>query len=164
MITKTIIITLISILLVFIIINMIGRFISRSGKKQLLDGEGLQTEMFAAKEWIVASLNASGYEVDYSLESLIEIDRFFDEQNRPKGILSQHTGRIIFALGVYLGETVIANFGGNWVLDNCKSEIEIKLRVNNGKEIFPGIKVMERYQYGKANSLYAYGQNLCKNK
>ena len=164
MITKTIIITLISILVIFLIINIIGGAVSQSGKKQLLDGEELQTEMSAAKEWIVASLNASGYEVDYSLESLIEIDRFFDEQNRPRGILSQHTGRIIFALGVYLGETVIANLGGSWVLDNCKSEIEIKLRLDNGKEIFPGIKVMEKYQYGKVNSLYAYGQNLCKIK
>jgi len=34
-----------------------------------------------ASAWIVSALASSGYKADFSLESLREIDRFFDEQS-----------------------------------------------------------------------------------
>jgi len=33
-----------------------------------------------ASDWVTKALNSSGYKADYSLESIKEIDRFFDEQ------------------------------------------------------------------------------------
>ncbi|WP_455714891.1 hypothetical protein [Anaerosporobacter sp.] len=39
----------------------------------------LEEDIFSAAEWVVRALNSSGYKVDYSLESMRELDRFFDE-------------------------------------------------------------------------------------
>lgn len=128
----------------------------------VLDSEELEKEMIAAKQWITASLEASGYKVDFSLESLNELERFFDEQNTPRGILARHTGRIIFAIAVYLGETLIANIGGKWLINECKNEMEIKVKLSDGSIIFPGQKVVERYQKKRAFNLYEYGKNLRK--
>lgn len=58
------------------------------------------------------TLNSSGYKADYSLDSMKEIDRFFDEQNTPFGILSKNRGQILFSLGSYVEQTAIKLYGG----------------------------------------------------
>ena len=139
---------------------VIIRIISNSSKKQTLDIEVLKNDIATAKEWIKEALISSNYQADFSIESLKDIDRFFDEQNKEDGILSQNTGRILFALGVYVGETIISNYGGQWDLENCDSEMSIKIKVNDETILFPVLRVMSRYQYGNANSIYVYGSNL----
>jgi hypothetical protein len=60
---------------------------------------------------ISRALSQSGYNADFSLESLKEIDRFFDEhvtsgKAKPGGLLSQELGSRLFALGSYVGEVI----------------------------------------------------------
>ncbi len=141
---------------------VIIRIVSNSPKKQTFDKEALKKDIVTAKEWIKAALESSGYRADFSIESLKDIDRFFDEQNKDEGILSQNTGRILFALGVYVGETIIANYGGQWDLSNCNSETSIKVKLNEKTELFPVVRVMSRYDFGNVSSIYAYG--CCVNK
>ena len=43
----------------------------------------LAQDIPVAADWVAGALNASGYRADYTLESMKELDRFFDEQNRP---------------------------------------------------------------------------------
>lgn len=43
------------------------------GKKE----PSLEDDIRSASEWVVRALNVSGYNADYSLESMKEIDRFF---------------------------------------------------------------------------------------
>ena len=136
---------------------VIIKIASNSPKKQSLDIESLKKDIVTAKEWIKTALESSGYQADFSLESLRDIDRFFDEQNKDDGILSQNTGRILFALGVYVGETIISNYGGQWDLNDCKSKTSISVRVDENIVLFPVIRVMARYEYGTANSIYTYG-------
>lgn len=138
-------------------IVVIIRIVSNSPKKQSLDKESLNKDVATAKEWIKTALESSGYQADFSIESLKDIDRFFDEQNKDDGILSQNTGRILFALGVYVGETIISNYGGQWDLSDCKSETSISVRVDENTVLFPVIRIMARYKHGNANSIYAYG-------
>lgn len=59
----------------------------------------LKQDINAAKDWIVLALQSLGYRADFSLESLKEIERFFDEQNRPGGLLSENQGQRLFAIG-----------------------------------------------------------------
>lgn len=139
---------------------VIIRIVSNSPKKQKIDKEALKNDIVTAKEWIKEALISANYQADFSLESLKDIDRFFDEQNNENGILSQNTGRILFALGVYVGETIISNFGGAWDLEDCDSEKSIKIKVNDETVLFPILRVMARYQYGSANSIYTYGKKL----
>jgi hypothetical protein len=37
--------------------------------------------IFASADWISRALQSSGYRADFSVESLREIDRFFDEHS-----------------------------------------------------------------------------------
>jgi len=54
---------------------------------------------------------SSGYCADFSIDSLRDIDRFFDEHSRkgevvPGGLLAERFGSRIFAIGSYVGETI----------------------------------------------------------
>ena len=52
----------------------------------------LMEDIATASDWVVRTLNSSGYKADYTLESMRENDRFFQEQNTPTGLLSQNRG------------------------------------------------------------------------
>lgn len=78
----------------------------------------LLEDIHIAADWIVKALNYSGYKADYSLESMKEIDRFFDEQSSATGRIAKNTGSILFALGSYVGETAIKLYGGEWITDD----------------------------------------------
>jgi hypothetical protein len=54
-------------------------------------------DVAAAAEWMAKALNSSGYRADFSITSLKELDRFFDEHSsdgkpKPGGLLSEATG------------------------------------------------------------------------
>ena len=110
------------------------------GKKK----PSLEEDIHSACEWVVNALNVSGYNADYSLESMKELDRFFDEQSGEGGILSRNRGQIIFAVSSYIGK---------W---SGSDEINMSVELNNGTIIFPTQKVMKRYQNGSEDSIYAY--------
>lgn len=126
----------------------------------------LLQDIYYSSEWIVTALNSSGYKADYSLESMKEIDRFFDEQNTPTGILSKNRGQILFALGSYIGQTVIKLYGGKWITDDHDPEGELKIAVDldNGSTIWPAIRCMKRYTNGREDSIYDYVWVLDKGK
>ena len=58
----------------------------------------LMNDIQVASNWVVEALNESGYHVEYDVDSLKEIDRFFKEENKPGGILSKNVGQILFGL------------------------------------------------------------------
>lgn len=118
----------------------------------------LEEDIHSACEWVVTALNSSAYKADYTLESMKEIDRFFDEQSGENGIISKGRGRIIFAIGSYIGETVIRLFGGKWLTDDSdpQGEITAAVQLDNGTVIFPMQRVIKRYQNGSEDGIYAY--------
>lgn len=118
----------------------------------------LKEDIRLASDWVVKALNSSGYKADYSLESMKEIDRFFDEQSSEKGILSRNRGNILFSLGSYIGETAIRLYGGEWNTDDNdpQGEINIYVRLANGTIMWPVIRCMKRYEMGGEESIYAY--------
>lgn len=133
--------------------GLLGKLFGKKEKKNTL-----KQDILLASEWVVKALNSSGYAADYSLESMKEIDRFFDEQNTPSGILAQNRGQIIFALGAYVGQTAIKLYGGEWIADDNdpNGEIGISVRLADGSTIWPVIKCMKRYESGAEESIYAY--------
>lgn len=118
----------------------------------------LAQDIPAASEWIAEALTSSGYKADYSLESMEEIDRFFEEQGVPGGVIPTNLGSIIFALGAYIGQTAIKLYGGEWITDDKDPEGEVKIavRLANDTMLWPVIKCMKRYQNGQEDSIYAY--------
>ena len=110
----------------------------------------LEHDIKASCEWVIRALNSSGYKADYTLESMKEVDRFFDEQNTPDGILSNNRGQILFALASYIGETVIKLYGGRWVIDedDPDNEINMAVQTSSGKVLWPAKRCMKRYTNG----------------
>lgn len=114
-------------------------------------------------EWIAKALNSSGYRADFSLESLREVDRYFDDQTldgkaRDEGLLSQKLGQRLFALGAYCGEVIRRGAGGTWQggTPGPQAEIDLALLLLNGSTLYPVQRAMKRYQNGTEDSLYAY--------
>lgn len=109
----------------------------------------LEEDIHLASDWVVKALNSSGYKADYSLESMKEIDRFFDEQSSETGLLSKNRGEILFGLASYIGE---------WNTDDSdpQGEIHISVKLADGTVIWPVIRCMKRYEHGSEESIYAY--------
>ena len=124
----------------------------------------LEQDIKASCEWVIRALNSSGYKADYTLDSMKEVDRFFDEQNTPDGILSKNRGQILFALASYIGETVIKLYGGKWVIDedDPNNEINMAVQTSSGKVLWPAKRCMKRYTNGAEDSIYAYVYTLNK--
>ncbi|MFR7592402.1 MAG: hypothetical protein ACLUVC_13245 [Longibaculum sp.] len=131
-------------------------FFKKKKKTTLL--EDIQT----SSKWVSEALISSGYHADYSMESLKELDRFLKEENKPGGILSKGVGQKLFALGSYVGEVFIKQYGGHWETDDNDRQGEIKITVVLDNEItfYPVISVMKCYDNCEENSLYALSQAI----
>ena len=125
----------------------------------------LLQDIMTSKDWIAMALNSSNYAADFSINSFKEIDRFFDEQNTPDGIINRNRGQILFALGAYIGEVIISVCGGEWLTDDNdpQGEVNIAVRLKDGTIIFPVQRAMKRYMNGKEDSIYDYGYILSQN-
>ena len=150
------------ILMIASAVLLVVRLLSAGKNEKTFRRETLRDDMEKAHAWIVEALESSGYGADGTLESFREIDRFFDEEHKPGGILSQNTGMILFALGVYVGNVIIREAGGRWDTDNCTSETDICVKLNEETAIFPVQRVMQRYKQGSGESIYAYGYSICR--
>lgn len=122
----------------------------------------LEEDIKKASEWFVQAMGSSGYRLDGTIESFRELDRFFEEQKRPGGILDGEVGTKLFAAASYVGETIIKEVGGVWETDDSdpKGELNIAVRLRDGGVIWPVRRVMKRFENGAEDSLYAYGYVL----
>jgi len=121
----------------------------------------------AAAEWIAKALRSSGYNADFSVESLKEIDRFFDDEApggvpRETGLLSESLGARIFGIGSYVGEVVRRAAGGEWVGNDGDptAEINVELHLKDGAILWPVQRAMKRLKNGREDGIYAYGHAL----
>jgi hypothetical protein len=121
-------------------------------------------DALAMAEQISRALSQSGYQADFSLESLKEVDRFFDDQvvnGKPKagGLLSQELGARLFAIGAYVGEVVRRHNGGQWQGDDNdpQAEINIALQLKTGTTLWPVQRVMKRFKNGAEDGIWIYG-------
>ena len=116
----------------------------------------LREDIAISKDWIATALRSSGYNADFTLESLKEIDRFFDEQI--DGLLVKNRGSKLFALGCYIGEVLIDEYGGQWITDDSdpKGEINIAVRFDDGSIVWPVQRALKRCLYGKENDIFPY--------
>ena len=85
------------ILMLLSAIVVIIKILTLNPKNRKPDKEVLKNDVESSKEWIKEILITSGYQADFSVESLKEIDRFIDEQNKEGGMLSRDTGKMRWA-------------------------------------------------------------------
>lgn len=125
----------------------------------------LKEDIKTQSEWIVKAFKADGFNLDGSIDSIIEVDRFFTQNmtdGKPikGGRLSQNGfGLILFSIGSYVGETIIKNVNGaEWVTDDDDpdAELNVFIKLPNDGQIWPIQKVMKRFENGNEDAIYPY--------
>lgn len=130
----------------------------------------LKEDILKYSDWIVKAFAEDGLKLDYSIDSLMEIDKFIQMHtingNPIKGRrLSKNMGGIIFSLSAYIGETLIKNIpDSEWITDDNdpKGEINISVKLGNGITCYPGQRMIKRIQNGLEDGIYPYGYVLTK--
>jgi hypothetical protein len=120
-----------------------------------------------AAEWMAKRLSSIGYKGDFSIESLKDVDRFFDEQAsngkpNPGGQLSHHFGMQIFALGADVGETIRRAGNGQWQGNDSDEhpEITLAVKLKSGTIFWPTQRVIKRFENGREDAIYWYGVSI----
>ncbi|GAA4930343.1 hypothetical protein [Mucilaginibacter defluvii] len=124
----------------------------------------LQKDIKSSSEWLIRALNELKKKLDYSVDSIKLIDTLIDEQfiegiPKKNGLFSNNLGGKIFALGSYVGETIIKNTPSTtWITDDSdeKGEVSIGLLSDNGLISWPVVKVIKRIKNGQEDNLYSY--------
>lgn len=125
----------------------------------------LKEDIKTSSDWLVKAFGADRFKLDYSVESFKEIDRFFDlhsENGQPKaeGRLSQNLGSILFAIGSYVGETIIKNVpAAVWKTndEDPGGEVNVEIVLPDGTVVWPVQRVMKRFKNGEEDGIYDYG-------
>ncbi|OXE96582.1 hypothetical protein BC749_101308 [Flavobacterium araucananum] len=130
----------------------------------------LREDIIKQSSWTVKTFETDGYILDYTINSLIELDRFFQRNlsnGRPKKgcRLAKNLGGIIFSVSSYIAEVLIKNVpNSHLVTDDSDPDGEINFSVEFGDGLicFPTQRVMKRVTNGLEDSIYYYGYNLTK--
>jgi hypothetical protein len=130
----------------------------------------LKEDLKRYSELIVSGFAEDRMNLDYSIRSLIDIDRFFNENSINGravrgGRLSRNLGVVLFSIGAYVGNCIVKNVkGAKWVTDDKdkSGEINVSVQFPDGSIIWPVQKVMKRFKNGSEDSIYVYGFQLTK--
>jgi hypothetical protein len=131
----------------------------------------IKEDIKAQSDWIVKAFRADGFYLDGSMDSIIEVDRFFTlntKEGKPvKGgrLHGKGFGPKLFSIGSYVGETITKNVkGAEWVTDDNdpQSELNLYVKLPNDGQIWPILKVMKRFQNGSEDAIYPYVHALTK--
>src|SRR6187551_2004435 len=150
---------------------MLSAINSKIIDKQRFSMPSLEEDIKTASNWIVAAFASDNYKLDYSITSFITIDLFIKKETKnrqpiPGGKLSRNAGSVIFALGSYVGESIIKNVpGASWITDDTdpKGEVNVAIKFPDNSMIWPVQRVIKRIQNGPEDSIYVYGHELTKN-
>jgi hypothetical protein len=131
----------------------------------------LKDNIKSQSDWVIKAFAADGFKLDHTIDSIIEVDRFFaknmkNEQPRKGGRLyGKGFGPILFSIGSYVGETIIKTIkGSEWITDDNdpQGELNVSLKLPNDGEIWPIQKVMKRFQNGTEDAIYPYVHMVTK--
>lgn len=122
-------------------------------------------------EMIVDGFKEDKLILDYTLTSFKRIDHFFDKHSKngktvAGGLLSKNLGQILFALGAYVGQTIIAIVPGTtWQVDESDpyGEVTAELKLPNESSAWPMQRVIKRFRNGSEDGIYGYGYFIVKN-
>jgi hypothetical protein len=137
---------------------------NREAAINMINRSKVVSDALASAEKISRALSQSGYRADFSLESLKQVDRFFEEQMsngqpKPSGLLSQQLGARLFAIGAYVGEVIRRQNGGEWQGDDNdpQAETNVTVRLKTGVILWPVQRVMKRFKNGAEDGIWIYG-------
>jgi hypothetical protein len=122
-----------------------------------------------AAAMIATELTAHGYALDFTLESLAEVDRFLDENsaldtNDTDSLLAARLGQWMFALGAYSGEVLRRAIGGRWrwegLDDDKAASTDTELVLVDESIVWPFQRAWKRLMNGPDDSMAAWGEQM----
>jgi hypothetical protein len=130
----------------------------------------IKEDIITFSDMIVKGFAADKLTLDYTLTSFKHIDKFYDLHSKngeraEGGMFSRNSGKILFGLGAYVGQTVIKIVPGSiWHTDDSDPEGEINtiLKLPNGTTIWPMQRAIKRFRNGEEDSIYVYGYRILK--
>ncbi|MDP4164364.1 MAG: hypothetical protein Q8898_14785 [Bacillota bacterium] len=122
-------------------------------------------------DWIVRAFKSDDLNLDYTIRSFIEIDKFISKHTKngqaiEGGRLNTNFGPILFSIGAYVGETIIKVApGSKWVTndEDPQGEINAEIKLPDGGTIWPIQRVIKRVRNGPEDSIYIYGFKFTEN-
>ena len=81
-----------------------------------------ENDIIRTANWISNFLIREGYHIDYTLQSLKEIDKFFKEKINKILENVDNNRNFIFAIAAYIGEVIKMHFDGKW---NISREVDL---------------------------------------
>jgi hypothetical protein len=119
---------------------------------------------------IVKGFSVDKLTLDYTLRSFKDIDKFYDLHSKngeriEGGRFSKNLGQILFALGAYVGETIIRIVPGTtWETDenDPEGEVNAMLKLPNGTIAWPMQRTIKRFRNGEKDGIYVYGYHIIK--
>src|SRR5262249_46018430 len=112
-----------------------------------------------------------GYALDFTVESLAEVDRFFDEHSAldpddasTDSLLASRLGQWLFALGAYSGEVLRRAVGGRWrwegLDDDKAASTDTELVLADESIVWPFQRAWKRLMNGPDDSMAAWGAEM----
>jgi len=110
-------------------------------------------EYKAIAENVVSQMRKElGVELKYDKESIEWLDSYID-RIRPQLKKGSYTG-LAMSLGAYVGETIIATYGGRW--DYFPKLDQWGIRFGEQSGAFPFSKVYKQLAYGEVESILSF--------
>ena len=81
-----------------------------------------KTDFKKISEWFSHYLIREGYHLDYTIESLSEIDRFFESDLDL--IFDDENLDYSEAIGIYIGDVFVMNYKGKWDIKHVDSDVD----------------------------------------
>jgi hypothetical protein len=113
--------------------------------------------------WVAQTLSSEGYLLNFTVQSFAELDRLFEEHSvdgRATAWLRAYPRKIMFAIGAYVGETLLRTITGTeWQVENDKlpQDENIGLQLPTGLVCWPMSRVINRLHSGDEYSIHSYG-------
>ena len=130
----------------------------------------IKEDIVTFSDMIVKGFTSDNLNLDYSLCSFKDIDNFYDRHSKngervEGGKFSENLGQILFALGGYIGETIIKIVSGTvWETNESDPEGEINatLILPDGTTVWPMQRTIKRFRNGEEDGIYVYGYHILK--
>lgn len=136
--------------------------------ENIMPNNKMLEDLKASSEWIVERFRDMEIELDYSLDSLKHIDLFLNNEftnGKPNvgSVVEGNVGGIVFALGSYLGETIIKNSkDGIWIPnpEDVDDEINISIEINKQFVAWPMQKILKNIRNHEEISIYEFSKHF----
>ncbi len=124
----------------------------------------IQEDIVTFSGMIVQALSSEDLNLNYTLSSTKDIDTFYDKHSVDgvpikDGSMVNNLGQILFAIGSYIGETIIRIVPeAVWVIDeeDPEGEINVQIKLPNGALVCPVQRAIKRFRNGPEDSIYVY--------